>query len=251
MNCHYCGTELTGRETFCRYCGTRLNPAPVAEPAPVREYVPAPVQPVAPVAEPAVPVQPVQPVQQPVKPVQQEEPLFDFERQAKAEPSRIQLPTRRGLGKMIIFSLLTCGIYPVVIWSRLVTEVNITASRYDGKRTLSFFGMLFLAPLTLGILPIVWAHKLCNRIGAELKRRDLDFTFGAKDFWLWDMLLIFLSAVCSGAAGALAAGFDQPNYWIVWILAVLGLLCTIGPLVFVHKLLESVNLINEDFNKNG
>ena len=248
MNCHYCGTELTGRETFCRYCGTRLNPIPVAEPAPVKEFVPAP-QPAAPVAEtvPAVPL--VQtPVQQPVR-EQPAEPLFDFEKQPKAQPPRIQLPTRRSLAKMLIFSILTLGIYPIVIWSRLVTEVNITTSRYDGKRTLSFFGMLMLSSVTLGILPIVWLHRLCNRIGDELERRDLDFRFGARDFWLWNMLLTFLAGVCAAAAAVLFAAFE--NYWILWVLLVLSLLCTVGPLIFIHKLVESVNLINDDFNRNG
>jgi hypothetical protein len=256
MNCHYCGTELTGRETFCRYCGTRLNPVPVAEPVPVKEFTPAP-QPAAPVTEPAMPVQPDDQPQQPAAPAYQparpaeEEPLFDFERQPAAAAPRIQLPTRRSLAKMIIFSILTLGIYPIVIWSRLVTEVNITTSRYDGKRTLSFFGMLLLSPMTMGILPLVWLHKLCNRIGDELERRNLDFRFSARDFWLWHMLLVFLCGVCAAAAAAMAAGFDTPNYWVLWVLLVLSLLCTVGPLIFIHKLVESVNLINDDFNQNG
>lgn len=250
MNCHYCGTELTGHETFCRYCGTRLNPVPVAEPAPVKEFIPAP-QPAAepvPAAAPAAPAVSAPAVQQPLK-EQLSEPLFDFEKQPVPQRPRIQLPTRRGLGKMIIFSILTLGIYPFVIWSRLVTEINITASRYDGKRTLSFFGMLMLSSITLGILPIVWTHRLCTRIGDELQRRGLDFGFGARDFWLWCMLLSFLCGVCSGAASALFAAFE--NYWILGVLLVLALLCIVGPLVFLHKLLKSVNLINDDFNRNG
>ena len=250
INCHYCGTELTGREAFCRYCGTRLTPVQVAKPA-VEEKI----APVVPVVEPAPapvqqPVAPAAPVQQPAA-EQPAEPLFDFERQLRAEAPRIQLPTRRNLAKMIVFSILTLGIYPIVIWSRLVTEVNITTSRYDGRRTLSFFGMLMLSPLTLGILPIVWSHNLCSRIGDELTRRGLNFRFGARDFWLWNMLLSFLCGICSGVATALLSSLDTPNFWILWILLMLALLCTIGPLVFVHKLLESVNLINDDFNRNG
>ena len=119
---------------------------------------------------------------------------------------------------MIIFSILTLGIYPMVIWSRLVGEVNMVASRYDGERSMSFFGMLMLSPLTLGIHSLVWMHKLCRRIGTELQRRNINSTFGPRDFWLWN---------------------------------VLGMLILVGPFVFVHKLTKAMNRINTDFNSHG
>ena len=54
-----------------------------------------------------------------------------------------------------ILGLLTLGIYPVVIWSRIVTEVNIVASRYDGKKTTHYCLMLFVFSwLTFGIAPL-------------------------------------------------------------------------------------------------
>ena len=277
MKCHYCGTELTGKEIFCRYCGTRQVSAPqaepVVEPAPVYEAPPAP----APVYE--APSQPA-PVQEEVSPAPvpeavpapapaatvyeektfnyqpyggapREEPLFDFEKAPAARRPALQLPVKRGLAKMFFFSILTLGIYPMVIYSRLVTERNIVASRHDGRRTLSFFGMLMLAPLTLGILPLVWSHNLCSRIGGELQRRNINYNFGAKDFWLWNFLLIMLASVAVSVAVALQAAMMRPSYWIIGILVALALLCSIGPLVFVHKLMESMNLINDDYNRFG
>ena len=119
---------------------------------------------------------------------------------------------------MFFLGILTLGIYPVVIWSRIVTELNIVASRYDGKRTMSYFGMVMLAPITLGIHPLVWIHKFCRRIGDELNRRHLDYTFGPAAFWLW---------------------------------CVLGSLILVGPFVFTHKLMKSMNLLNADFNVKG
>jgi hypothetical protein len=130
----------------------------------------------------------------------------------------IQLPTRRGLLKMMIFGLLTMGIYNIVILCKIASEINITASRYDGKRTLPFMAMMTLAPYTLFVLMFVWNHKLCGRIGRELERRGIDYKFGAADFWLWN---------------------------------VLGGLIIVGPFVFTYKLMKATNLINADFNING
>ena len=75
-----------------------------------------------------------------------------------------------------------------------------------------------LTPITLGIYTLVWYHQLSNRIGAELKRRGIDFDFGAKDFWLWNIL---------------------------------GSLIFVGPFIYVHKLCKAMNLFSEDFNMRG
>ena len=126
--------------------------------------------------------------------------------------------TGRGLAKMFFLGILTLGIYPTVIWSRIVTELNLAASRYDGKRTMPYFAMCILAPITLGIYLPVWFHGFCSRVGDELKRRKIDYQFGAKTFWLWN---------------------------------VLGSLILVGPFIFVHKLMKAMNRINEDFNRRG
>ncbi len=131
----------------------------------------------------------------------------------------LQLPTKRGLLKMLIFTPLTLGIYPLVIYSRISSEINTVASRHDGKHTMHFCIIYFLlAVITLGIAPIVWFHKICGRIGCELKRRGIDYSFGSSSFWLWN---------------------------------VLGCLIIVGPCVFIHKFLKAMNLLNADYNQKG
>ena len=78
--------------------------------------------------------------------------------------------------------------------------------------------LLILSPITLGIYGIVWQHKFCNRLGAELTRRNVNYKFGAGTFWGW---------------------------------GVLGAIIVIGPLVFGHKYYKAMNLMNGDFNVNG
>lgn len=216
MNCHYCGKPKVEGDLFCRYCGTRHvsqpQPAPIVEPVPVVEA--------APVAEP-IPVVEAAPVVEST-PVVEPAPVVEAVPAAAPVPAvtrpRIQLPTRRGLAKMFFLGIVTLGIYPVVIFSKMATEVNIVASRYDGERTMPFFAMLTLSPLTLGILSWVWIHQLCGRIGREVDRRNLPYSFGPRHFWLWN---------------------------------VLGSLILVGPFIFMHKLMKALNLINQDFNDRG
>ena len=206
MKCHYCGAETAAGIAYCLNCGTRLEQAQKQpEPELRKAEIPVPVAPVPVVtereAEEAFPV--ICPAARPA---------------ARPEAPKLQLPTKRGLGKMFFLGILTLGIYPTVIWSRIVAELNIAASRHDGCRTVSYFGMVMLAPITLGIFPLVWIHNFCYRIGQELRRRRIDYSFGPRVFWLW---------------------------------GVLGSLIIVGPFIYVHKLMKAMNRINADFNING
>ena len=130
-----------------------------------------------------------------------------------------QLKTNRGLLKYILLSLLTFGIYGLVVMSCVSTDINTIASRYDGKKTTHFCLMAFLFSwLTLGIAPFVWSHKISARIGNELNRRGIGYSFGAGSFWGW---------------------------------CILGSFIGIGPLVYMHKLLKAMNKLSEHYNVYG
>ena len=130
-----------------------------------------------------------------------------------------QLKTNKGLLKTILLSLITFGIYALVVMSAVSNDINIVASRYDGKKTMHYCLLAFIvAPITFGIAGIVWSHKISNRIGAELNRRGIAYSFSATDFWLWN---------------------------------VLGSLILVGPFIFNHKLMKSMNKLNADFNVKG
>jgi len=130
-----------------------------------------------------------------------------------------QLKTNKGLLKTILLSLITFGIYGLVVMSAVSSEINLVASRYDGKKTMHYCLLVFLvAPITLGIAGIVWSHRISNRIGAELKRRSIDYHFSASTYWLWN---------------------------------VLGSLILIGPFVYMHKMFKAMNKLNAHYNVNG
>ncbi len=130
-----------------------------------------------------------------------------------------QRKTNKGLLKYILLSLITFGIYGLVVMSSVSDDVNVIASRYDGKKTMHYCLLFFIvAPITFGIASIVWFHKISNRIGAELKRRGVAYSFSAADFWLWN---------------------------------VIGAIIVIGPFVYMHKLFKATNLMCENYNING
>lgn len=148
-----------------------------------------------------------------------EQPAAPYAPYAPAAPV-IQLKTNRGWFKTLLLSLITFGIYPLVLFSAMSTDINTIASRYDGKKTMHFCLLFFLiAPITLGIGAIVWYHRISARIGAELTRRGIPYSFGAGSFWGWNVLGVFLFGI--------------------------------GPIVYLHKLLKSMNLLCANFNING
>ena len=130
-----------------------------------------------------------------------------------------QLKTNRGLLKFILLSLITFGIYGIVLFSSISTDINIIAGRYDGKKTMHYCLLVFLVGwLTAGIAFFVWYHRLSARIGAELKRRGVYYRFGAGTYWLW---------------------------------GVLGTIIVVGPLVYCHKLFKAMNMLSLHYNTHG
>lgn len=218
MTCPYCKKDVLPGSRYCLNCGTRqelefvTKEFPEINPETFSEIIPEIAQ---------EPMPELQTILDEVLSVSAAPNPTD--KPAAAEPksrenNKLQLPTKRSLAKMFFLGLITLCIYPVVIWSRIVTELNIVASRHDGKRTMPYFAMVMLAPLTLGILPLVWMHNFCGRISDELNYRQINYRFGARDYWLW---------------------------------GVLGSLILVGPFIFTHKLMKSMNKINDDFNRRG
>ncbi len=130
-----------------------------------------------------------------------------------------QLKTNKGLLKFILLSIITFGIYGIVVMSSVSSDINIIAGRYDGKRTMHYCLLVFVISwLTLGIGVLVWFHKISARIGNELRRRGIDYSFGAGTFWGWYFL---------------------------------GSLIIVGPFIYLYKLFKSMNKLAEHYNVYG
>lgn len=136
----------------------------------------------------------------------------------KDKPS-VQLRTHRAMWKFILLSLITLGIYGIVVMSHVSSEINYIASKHDHRNTIHYCLMLFvLSWVTLGIYPWVWWSQLSSRIGNELIARDLPYSFGAGCFWGW--------------------------YFF-------GTLILVGPFIYYHKLFKAMNCLCTDYNARG
>ena len=130
-----------------------------------------------------------------------------------------KLSTKRGLIRFLFFTVITCGIYTLFFVAGLAEDMNLLASRHDGKRTPNLLLLPFITVLTLGIGYFVYWHRFAARIREELWRRRIDYEFGPGKFWGW------------GVLGTLLIG--------------------IGPLIFFHKLCVAMNEMSADYNLHG
>jgi magnesium-transporting ATPase (P-type) len=130
-----------------------------------------------------------------------------------------QLNTRRSLLKYIFLPFVTLGIYQIVFWSGISTDINTIAGRYDGKKTMHYCLLLFVfAIITFTVAAFVWNHRLANRMGNELRRRNIYFELSASTFWLW---------------------------------GILGAFIVVGPFIYAHKMAKASNLLAQHYNVNG
>lgn len=214
-NCPYCGMNVLQGAFFCSNCGAKIKTVPSAS-----KYTPlvVPSQPQTPqvkqIQESISQVLPIQP-SPPLQPViTQTHPPISPEHTPPLE----QFRTNRGLFKTFIFSLLTFGIYLIVMFCHMSEELNVTC-RHDGKHTLHYLAAFGLGIITCGLYLFVYLHKVYGRVHDELNYRGIDYECSPSDFWLW------------GVLGSL--------------------LFFIGPLIAEHKLLKAMNLINAHYNRFG
>ena len=121
------------------------------------------------------------------------------------------LRNNRGLGKFLLLSLVTLGLYSFFFYSGIGKDLNRIASPHDGKKTMPYLPAFLLGLVTFGIVPLIWFHRLSGRIGDEQQRRGLQKTMSAGTFWCWNILglfifigpLVYISRLCK-AMNALA-----------------------------------------------
>ncbi|HNX15703.1 MAG TPA: DUF4234 domain-containing protein [Oscillospiraceae bacterium] len=206
MFCKNCGKEIPDNATFCTYCGAQTGTP--------QQQAQHPQQPV--YQQPTYQQQNYQQQnyqQQNYQANNYQQPIY------RSSAPVGQLKTNRGLGWFILYSIITFGIYPIVFFTGISNDINVIASRYDGRKTMHYCLLFFLvAPITFGIAGLVWSHNISDRIGNELKRRRIPYNFSSSDFWLW--------------------GF-------------LGSLIIVGPFIYIHKLAEAINQLAINYNTNG
>jgi hypothetical protein len=83
--------------------------------------------------------------------------------------------TNRGLGKYILFTILTFGIYSYWFIYKLAQDVN-TICNGDGKQTGGLLKFILLSMITCGIYAWFWYYNIGNRLAENAPRYNLNFS---------------------------------------------------------------------------
>ena len=130
-----------------------------------------------------------------------------------------KMDTDRNFWKLVLLSVVTCGIYPIIFYTNLGEDIDFIARARDGKKTMHYCLMYFLlAPITCGIMSFVWNHQISERIGDEARARGIKTNFSATTYWLW---------------------------------AFLGSFIVVGPFVYMYKLCKTMNMVCGNYNYFG
>ena len=102
--------------------------------------------------------------------------------------------TNRGIGKYILFTILTCGIYSYYFIYKLAEDVNIICAG-DGKNTGGLLKFILLSIVTCGIYSFFWYYNLGNRLAENAPRYSMSFSENGTTVLLW---VIFGSFIIVG-----------------------------------------------------
>ena len=120
----------------------------------------------------------------------------DYFFQAAKAGSQNPLPSSRNVLVIWLLSILTLGIYGLILMFNMARETNITCES-DGKHTRNFWGAIGLSIITLGIYAFIWAFKWYNREAAYLRghNRGAKLTGGAYVFFTFiEVILMYVAS---------------------------------------------------------
>lgn len=125
--------------------------------------------------------------------------------------------SNRSVVKVIVFTIVTCGIYPLFFYHGLSRDVNIICEG-DGKHTRGIFEYIVFSILTCGIYPYIWIFGVANRM-------------------------------CNYAADHGVRIREDGTTIILWYLFGI-LVCGIGPFVALYYICNNINIISDIYDNN-
>lgn len=175
-----------------------------------------------------------------------------------------KLPTDRSFPMYVLLDIITGHIYQAFMLSNMSKEINIVAQ--DGKKTMNYM-KLFLAMIGAGLLfalgffiksmilfkisyivffaltiyLLIWLFGISDRIGKELKRREVNYKFGASTFVTY--FVVPLVAVYSIIIILQFCGVEEN------MASISGGVPAILIYVYFYKLITAMNRLNKAYNE--
>ena len=139
---------------------------------------------------------------------------YDKEEKPYTPPT---LKTDRSMWRLMLFELLTCGIYNILFFIPFSFDLDRVAPKRDRSRTLNYVFALLLSLVTFSVVLTVWHYQIAQRVEEALERRKIDYEFTTGTFWGWYFFGSFI---------------------------------LVGQFVYFHKLCRAMNLLCADYNAN-
>ncbi len=177
-----------------------------------------------------------------------------FFRQVRGTGVQI-LPFKRKVWKIYLLSLITFGIYGLVVAFAMAKETNISCVE-DGKHTKGFWAVIGFSIITLGIYAIVWYCKWLNREGNYLERHGKSSKLKGGGYFGLILLQIFIAylPIILAATGVIAMynyyeyyAVVNPEYQILsWVCTAVNIIVAI---VVLTKVITQHNEVNTTYNE--
>lgn len=139
---------------------------------------------------------------------------YDYEEKEYTPP---KLQTNRSMVKLMTLTILTLGLYGIVFFIPFSFDLDKIAPKRDRSKTMNFLVAYVLSLFTFSIVIDIWHYHIAARVEEALSKREIEYEFGTKDFWLW---------------------------------LILGSFILVGPFVYFHRLCKAMNLLCEHYNEN-
>lgn len=138
---------------------------------------------------------------------------YDYEEKKQETPA---LPTNRSMWKLMLFNILTLGIYSIFFFIPLSFDLDKVDPKRERGKTMNFLAAYILSLFTFSIVIAIWHYHIASRIEEALLRRKIRYEFSTNDFWGWYFFGSFI---------------------------------LIGPFVYFHKLCTAMNLLCQSYNE--
>lgn len=101
------------------------------------------------------------------------------------------LKTNRGIIKLFLLSIITCGIYGIIFWWSVCEDLNTTGQN-DGKDSPNIIVVYLLSVITCGIYYYFWLYKQGNRLQITIQDMGGTCQENGTTLLLWELVGIIL-----------------------------------------------------------
>ena len=137
---------------------------------------------------------------------------YDYEEKTYQPP---KLQTNRSMWKLMIFGILTLGIYAIIFFIPFSFDIEKIHPSREREKLMNFLWAYIFSLFTFSIVMTVWHYQRARRVEEAMSKRKIEYEFNTSHFWGW--------------------------YFF-------GSLILVGPFIYFHKLCRAMNLLCEDYN---